>query len=317
MMNQSLKDHLTICDILGRTTVHVSGFESRKYEINRIFNIVFVGILFVSTVLLNAVAVITIWKRTQLINKHCYFVIFVQSLVDLAIGFTALPIEFFFLLVPFINVDFCIAVILVRSTAVLLSSMSIVTLSALTIERYIGVIHPYSYEKVTKSRIVKFVLGEFFILLTITVASFFSQYEIIKYAGIGVLAIFLIFITFAYGGIYLETRRLSRSEVRPDIEGAQNRDRKLKFREIKRAMSCFMVVISFLALIVPYSLFPIFNRQFGLSNFNVYFWWSATLLNSSGSINSVIFFMRNTVLRKEAMKVIKKTLGTENSEDPL
>ena len=264
--------------------------------------------------LLNAV---TIWKRTQLINKHCYFVIFVQSLVDLAIGFTALPIEFFFLLVPFINVDFCIAVILVRSTAFLLSSMSIVTLSALTIERYIGVVHSYSYEKVTKSRIVKFVLGGFFILLTITVASFFSQHEIIKYAGIGVLAIFLIFITFAYGRIYLETRRLSRSEVRPDIEGAQNRDRKLKFREIKRAMSCFMVVISFLTLIVPYSLFPIFNRQFGLSNFNVYFWWSATLLNSSGSINSVIFFMRNTVLRKEAMKVIRKVLGTENSEDPL
>ena len=91
-INQS---HLTICDILGRTTVHIS--ESRKYEINRIFNIVFLGVLIVSTVLLNAVAVITIWKRAKLKNKHCYFVIFVQSSVDLGIGCTAMSIVFFFL----------------------------------------------------------------------------------------------------------------------------------------------------------------------------------------------------------------------------
>ena len=106
---------------------------------------------------------------------------------------------------------------------------------------------------------MKFVLCGFSMLLSITGASAFSQHQIIKYAAIAGLGIFLIFITFAYVRIYLEMRRLSRWEIRPNIAGGeQNKDRKLKFREIKRAMSCFIVVISFLVLIVPYSLFPIF-----------------------------------------------------------
>ena len=318
MMNQSLKRHLTSCNILGKKTAHVTGFESSKYEINRIFNIVFLGVLIVSTMLLNALAVITIWKRTQLRKKLCYFVILVQSLADLTVGCAAMPVILFYLLVPFINVDICIAITLARSTIFLLTGLSIVTLSALIIERYIGVVHPYSYKKLTKTQIVQFVLCGFSILLSITGASVFSQHQIIKYAGIGVLAIFLIFITFAYVRIYLEMRRLSRSEVRPNIQGGkQNKDRKLKFREIKRAMSCFIVVISFLVLIVPYSLFPIFNQRFDLSNFNVYVWWTATLLNSPGSINSVIFFLRNTVLRKEAVKVMREILSSKNSDDPL
>ena len=317
-MNQSLKDHLTSCNVLVQKTVHVSGFESRKYEINRIFNILFLGALILSTVLLNAVAVITIWKRTQLKNKLCYFVILVQSSADLAIGCIAMPILLFYLLVPFFNVDICIAIILARLTLFLLTGLSILTLSALTIERYIGVVHPYCYKKLTKSQIVKFVLCGFLILLSITGASAFSQHQITKYAAIGGLGIFLIFITFAYVRIYLEMRRLSRSEVRPNIEGGEeNKDRKLKFREIKRAVSCFIVVISFLVLIVPHFLSPIFNQRFELSNFNVHVWWSVTLLNSSASINSVIYFLRNTVLRKEAMKVIRKILSSENSDDPL
>ena len=113
-------------------------------------------------------------------------------------------------------------------------------------------------------------------------------------------------------------RRLSRSEVRPNIEGGeQNKDRKLKFREIKRAMSCFIVVVSYLVVTLPYSLFPIFHGGFKKSNLNVYVWWTVTLLNSSGSINSVIFFLRNTVPRKEAMKVMREILSSKNSDDPM
>ena len=37
--------------------------------------------------------------------------------------------------------------------------LSIVTLSALTIERYIGVLHPYQYRKVTKKRILMYICG--------------------------------------------------------------------------------------------------------------------------------------------------------------
>ena len=127
MMNQSLKGHLTSCNILGKKTVPVTGFESSQYEINCIFNIVFLGVLIVSTVLLNALAVITIWKRTQLRKRLCYFVILVQSLADLTVGCAAMPVILFYLLVPFINVDICIAITLAIST-VLLNALAVITI---------------------------------------------------------------------------------------------------------------------------------------------------------------------------------------------
>ena len=305
-MNQSIENFRTTCDLVNKKIVLISNFECRKYEINRISSIVILGILIIPTVLLNAVAVITIWKTTQLKKKPCYFIILLQSSVGLGVGCVHLPLLFVHSLAPFTNIDICTVAIVVKTITGLPTALSLVTLSASTIERYIGVIHSYSYKTlVTKRRIVMFVLGGVLMLLSICVASIFSQYLIIKYVAVGIFAVFLIFTSFAYIRIYLVVRRLSRSEVRPYEEGGEeNMKRRRVLREMKHAMSCFIVVISFIVLLVPFTLFPIFTHM-GEMNFNVYVWWSITLFNLTPSISSLIFFWRNKVLRRQAIKIVK------------
>ena len=306
MMNESIENFLTTCHLLNKKTVLVSSFESHEYEINRIANIVFVGVLIIPTMLLNTVAVITIWKTGQLKKKPCYFVILAQSLVDLGVGCVALPLFFLHLLVPFTSIDICTAVYVLKSITVLPAGLSVVTLSALTIERYIGVVHPYSYKTlVTKRRIVKFVLCGVLTILSIIVSSIFSQNLFMKCAAAFLFAAFLIFISFVYMRIYLVARRVLRLDVRPHEEGEEeNKKRQCVRRKIKHAMTCFIVVISFYVLLVPFTLFPIFS-QFGRMNLNVYVWWSVALFNLTPSVNSGIFFWRSKVLRQQAIKIIK------------
>ena len=308
-MNESIENFLRVCNFLNMKIDVVNGFVSGKYEVNRISNIVFLGVLIIPTVLLNAVPVITIWKTAQLRKKPCYFVILLQSSVDLSVGCVSLPILIVALLAPFTtNIDICTVTVAVKSISMLPIGLSITTLSALTVERYIGVVHPYSYKiLVTRRRIVVFVLGMGLILLLLIFTSYVSQYFIMKYAARAFLAVFFIFSSFAYIQIYLVMRRLSRSEIRPqEYEGKDTKTRRL--RELKHAMSCFIVVISFVTLLVPYTLSPFFSR-FEKMNLNVYVWWCVALVNLHPTVNSMIFFWRSTVLRKQAIKILKNPGG--------
>jgi magnesium-transporting ATPase (P-type) len=275
------------------------------YEINRIHNVVFLCLLVFPTILLNALAIVTIQRTPQLRKKVCYFVILVQSVVDLGVGSIAVPILTYFLLVPFLNVDVCLPMILVRATSFLCTGLSILTLSAMTMERYLGVVHPFFHMRhVTKKRILIFIASGAFILLSLIAASIFNQGKVIKHTAIGILAVFFVFITYIYTRIYLVVRKnMSHSKVSPEDSGWNLR----RFlRETKRARSCFFVVASFVLLIIPYTMSPVFV-QFGKMIWNAYFWWSVSLLILISSTNSVIFFWRDGLLRKEALKIAAST----------
>jgi hypothetical protein len=305
-MNESEKfDHeglLTTCYHLNKERSYVTGFSSKTYEINRISNIVFLGVLTVSTILLNAFAIITIQKNPKLKNKFCYFVIFIQSFVDLGVGCIVIPAVTVFSLQPFINVDVCISVLVARSTTILFIGLSIVTLSALTLERYLGVLHPsFHRSRLTKKGIVIYVVGATLVLLLSFTASNIIHDEISKYTSILILATFLIFVVFAYTRIYLVIRKITRVSVHDE---AKQGDRRRLFRETKHALACFIVVAFFIVLMIPYMLYPIFE-QFGRMASNAYSLWSVSLLLSISSVNSAIFFWKNTVLRNEAKKVVK------------
>ena len=180
-MKRSIENVLTSCKLLHDKTFYVSSFESGEYENNRTSSLVFLGILITPTVLLNAVAVLTIWKTAQLKKKPSYFVILVQASVDLGIGCLAITLFLVHLLTPFTHIDVCEATITHKTITESGIALSIVTLSALTIDRYVGVLHPYSYNTlVTKRKIMIFVLGASLIPLTIITSSIFSQHPVVK-----------------------------------------------------------------------------------------------------------------------------------------
>ena len=301
-MNQSekLANLIITCYPQNKKVTRVTGFVSKKYEINRISNIAFLGVLMVSTILLNSVAVITIQKTPQLKKKLCYFVIFIQSIVDLVVGCIVIPIVSVFLLDPFIDGDVCISIFLARSTTFLFTGSSMVTLSAFTLERYLRILHPnFHRTRLTKKAIVTYVIGGVLILLSLLAVSIIRIKNLIKYASIGIPATFVIFVAFAYTRIYLVIRRITRVS-----DEAGKGDRRCLARETKHVLACFIVVAFFILFIIPYTLYPIFE-QFGRMTSNAYRWWSVSLLLSISSMNSVIFFWQNKVLRNAAKKVMK------------
>lgn len=135
---EETEDFITTCHYFSKTTTHVSGFKSDEYATIRISNVAFLAVLIFPTVLLNATAIITIRKSPSLKKKLSCFIIFLNSLVNLGVGCVCIPIVVYFLLVPFVDADICTAFIFVSRTSCLTAGLSIVTLSALTMERYLG-----------------------------------------------------------------------------------------------------------------------------------------------------------------------------------
>ena len=307
-MNDSAKNYtfVTTCKVAEASHLILSQFPSVESRGSRIAVLVFNCILLISTITLNGISIITIRKSSQLRSKVCYFVILLQSVVDLAVCLLGIPLFIHYLLVPFLdNVD-CILIIVGLRITQLTCVMSVVTLSALTLERYLGVVHPYNYEtNVTKKRILAYVCGGIVVLILLSTYSFRSR-AIARSVVMGIKVVFFVFTVFVYARIYVIIRRLVRSERRPACENNGNQDtaRRQTIRKSRYARSCFGVAVCFFVFLLPASMSPILFTD-GSFDYNAYFNWYITLIISKASVNSVIFFWTKALLRKEALKTLK------------
>ena len=302
--------HETSCLILVTTHYIVTKDQSEKLLISHIFVIVFNGLLIIPTILLNAVPVITIWKSSQLSRKPCYFIILVQSMIDIAVGVGSIPLFIFVLRSLLGRYENCsVAFLAFRLTLVPLG-LSAIILTALTLERYIAIVHPYSYStEVTKKRLLIFIGFCFAVEFSVLALSLGIQQILPIYAVVKRALIFL-FVVFAYTRIYLVVRKISRSPCKPqDLSSDGNLTRmKLFVQEIKQAKACFIVVICFcvLTFLPAATTIPLFSMLQTFEELAVKP-WMLTLSLSNSSVNSVIFFWTKTMLRKEAIKILKTT----------
>ncbi|XP_028412439.1 adenosine receptor A2a-like [Dendronephthya gigantea] len=300
------------CNVAGTKFSELRKVTFGKMLVNQIFAILVNIILIILALILNVVPIITIWRSSQLRSKPCYFIILMQSVIDLAVGVLAIPLFVTFMISLLDKTSNCLLAILTLRGTVILITFSVFTIIAMTAERYIAILHPYAYPTlVTKKRLVKFVCSCIVVNSAVTVLSFSLDDRYVKIYASAITLISVIFIVFAYTRIYLVVRRLSRSERRAhdsSSEGNTTR-RKVLLQEIKQAKSCFIVVICFFAL----CLFPVVAIQSvfkSLDKFEnlAFFIWVFTLSLSVSIADSVIFFWTKKILRKEAVKILN-TIG--------
>ncbi len=304
-MSGEQEDFVVSCEILGTTYYVVAKLPSDKFVINHIFAIAFNVILIIPTIILNAIPIITILKSSQLKSKPCYFIILVQSFVDLAVGVFGIPLFTFFLVSGLRGNANCILATLTSKLTALPIGLSTSTVSALTLERYIAILHPYAYKtQVTRKRLLMFVCFGALVIFSVTIFSTHFRKLFLGVLVIGTLIFF--FFAFAYTRIYLVVKKLARSQNRPHDAAAENLTRmKLFLREIKQAKSCFIVVICFgLLSFLPGAITFPFYQSFDKYNRATISIWFYTLLFLNSSVNSLIFFWTKTMLRKEAVKLI-------------
>ena len=291
------------CEILGTTYFVTTKLPFDKFLINHIFAIAVNGILIIPTILLNAIPIITILKSSQLNSKPCYFIILIQSVIDLAVGVLGIPLFLVYLASGIGENSNCVLATLVFRTMAFPMGLSTFTVSALTLERYIAILHPFAYKaQVTKKRLFIYVCIGAVVMFSLIIFSFHTGR---RYGGIVVQILIFIFMAFAYTRIYLVVKKLARSDIRPHDAAAENLTRmKLFLREIKQAKSCFIVVICFgLLCFLPSAIvFPI-SPSFSKYNFLAVSIWTCTLFLLNSSVNSLIFFWTKMMLRKEAAKL--------------
>ena len=290
---------VTLCNV-AQVSLPIHRFPNQKYEYSRIAMLLVNCILLFSTILLNGISVITIRKSSQLRNKVCYFIILLQSIIDFGVGVVSIPLFIYYLIFPFLKTANCILIILAIRASYLPLGLSIATLSAMSMERYIGVLHPFHYKtKVTKKRILAYVSGNGLVLFSVLAYSLRNALPMLIYVR-GSIFVFFGFTGFVYTRIFLVINKIIRSEIRITSEGGENLVNR-HIRESRNARSCFLVVICFFLFLLPLTLATVFFSADSF-HFHVYFNWAFTSIILNSSINSVIFFWTKALLRKEALK---------------
>lgn len=267
-------------------------------KVNHIIVCVVSVLLSFSSTILNATTVLAYWRSSLLQKKASYFLIMLLSLSDLGIGTLCHP-TFAILLVKDLQRDNnCPLYAVYYIVKCVLFYMSFTTLFLLSVERYLGIVHPiFHRRKVTKFRL----LTALFILWCLVGIDAYVLF-IDERAGKVLLSIyiclFLISLTYIYVRIFLTVREATLNRI--SLDGART-----KSKNTKLAKSCLIIVGCTFICFCPMA---ITNPLWKLPSVGRILWtWSTVFLFASPTLNSAIFFWRNQILRNEAKKVILQT----------
>ena len=292
-------------------SVHIT---SDKYVINQASACVVSGLLFIPTVVLNGLSIFTIQKCSQLKEKVCYFTILIQSAIDLTAGVLSLPLQTTQILVKDVfhvqNKLICWLNFILSYSLV---SLSVLTLCALSFERYMGVVHPFVHRtQVTKKRILAYECCVGLLILVAVFSNPQSVADVIELAFMFAEALFsLVFLAFVYTKIFVTARNSLRSANRAPEDAAappaiSERERKRYFlRELKLAKCCFLVVCTFGLCYLPLTVLLLAIDVLDAETLEMLWSWALCLALANSSINSIIFFWSKAMLRKEAIKLLK------------
>ena len=211
------------CVIFGTTYLIITKLPSEKLVINQFFVIVFNAIVIIPTLLLNGVAAITICKSSQLISKPCYFILLLQCTFDLVLGLLGIPLFIFFLANAVGGISNCFAVFFARRLTYASIGGSSIALVAMTMERYIAILHPFTYNtRVTKKRLLKYVGASVTVEFFLLIFSFTSQWLVEIYASVKVTLVFFI-TAYVYTKIYWVVKKLECLQKKPRDTAERNK----------------------------------------------------------------------------------------------
>ena len=288
------------CFLLNAKFWAFAGYQPLSAYINNFAASIFTMLLIIPTIVLNGSSILTISKCSHLKEKISYNLIMLQSMADLTVGLVGIP-AFAYVVIPktMYSHASCMGLLVLLRLMVIPSLLSVVTLTAMTIERYIGVLHPLKHRTlVTKRRIVTSVLFPgLFYAISLTLLSLLQTRLLGKLVSASLFA-FVFLAMFVYTRIFITIRKR-------EIPGSNDTSAKCSFlKEVHLAKCCFLAVLCFVVCF-----FPGITLPFLVDNDDDLYqmlrpWATITMLLNS-VVNSVIFFWTRTKLRKEACKILK------------
>ena len=316
--------YIKTCLVLDDQAQMVTSFPTSESIAVHIFAFIFMIILSFTTVSLNGVIVFTIWRSRTLKEKSANFTIMLQSIVDFGNGALVMRLLAFQWASEVAGRPNCVTMYVLKKLGMLLFFYTLTTLSVMNFDRYMGVLHPLVHRKhLTNERILKYVVAACSVQ-TIIYAFSLTDNETVRPIVYTTPMLFILMTVFVYSKIFLKVRTLGRVGILVEESSENNnntadrsrsnvakkdlksRDRKINFlKELKCAKSSFLVVICCLVCYLPcvISFGPLNLRSSYKAIAIKMFFVALSLLNSS--LNSIIYFWLNSLLRKQGKNVIK------------
>ena len=265
--------------------------------INLIFVCVVNGFFAIAGIFLNSGVIISLWKSPQLRRGNCHFMIFVLSCFDLLVIIVAHP-TIILLSIPSLETTLSQIGMILKEIYITLQLLEFCVLLTMSLDRYLAVVHPFFYQaKITKGRIVKFMIFSQLIMLAIPILRYLHRVQVSYMQNViyiyGTISVALIFcmICFMNYKIFVIARDKLRATHGSPVE-------------FKRNSTCVWVIACSLICNIPVIAYN--ALKVGASNVirNESFWmtfrlWSFTIATMNCTFNCIILFWKNRFLRRK------------------
>ena len=259
-----------------------------------------------SGICLNSCVILSFWRSEQLRRKTCHFTVMVLSCFDLLAILTNHPLMAVIAMLWLTGnlnewpswVDASI------NQTNLFLGFSLLALLVMNFDRYLAASFPIFHRaKVTKARIL--ILLALLIIVEVTLDVISLNGLVLSYQN-GLL-VFLGFIVPPM--LFMNAKLLA--IVRKRRKSRQVQPSKKQTLSLKNISSCMLAVACFLVLSIPALVYiglktTSESTTFRLDRADVFGIWSKTFASINGTLNCLIFYWRNKVMRTEGMKIIRK-----------
>ena len=275
---------------------NIESVTSREVFVSHLIFCVINAVLSVLTICLNSISAMAYWNSTELKRNTAHFLIMILSLNDLVVGIICGPLYVAVLAREYSLRKFsCFIRGIQLFLLLLICGCSLMTLVLMNFERYLAIVHPIFHRtKVTKGLLVKCLI----VTTCLSVESFLFM---------SALVFIYVRIYFASRKSFHTFRRMNITNASPQGQDTSQLEREQHLRNLRLVKSCCIVVVCFLPACVLVTV---------ISNYNeltyMFHTCAETLLLLNSSLNSLIFFWKNKLLRKEAQRVLKRLLCKTN-----
>ncbi|XP_046861090.1 uncharacterized protein LOC124454313 [Xenia sp. Carnegie-2017] len=266
----------------------------------------------ISGIILNSVVVICIWRCSNLRKKLCYFTILVLSCFDLANVSVTHTLNT-------LSTAACLwkSNIILELTRLKISmiffELSTLSLLMLNVERFLALNFSFFHERhVNRHRFLVLTTcqGVLLVIPTCFLLNYAKTVKLILIVLLFISSFLISLFNYKLYRIAKAKQELLRNTV-CNLTMASFRESKRQLNSLKKVSTCIIAVVCYLLFgaipsLVYISTCFIMNLSSNDSRLFSPNLWISSLITMNSTINCIIFFWRNSVLRKEALKMLKR-----------
>ena len=299
-------------------------FPTRSYTWSLIIACVVNIVFCIAGTILNSLVLYIFWKSSKMRSKLSYFAIMLLCSADLAVVTIVHPL---FLVQAIKEIDGtpnCTYNLFYLGTLYFFTGMSIATLLILNLERYTAIIHPiWHRKKVTKRRLM-YIWAILWLVIVVNTVSFFLYWRLSTMITIILISTLCLTSLFTYISIFRIARKRKNNTPcnalgdHTNCDNCQGSGNMAAFlRELKMAKTYFtIVVLGFLCFVPAAIVLRAFKYPWNESEKEpsaIAYTWAKTLTSTNSTLNCLIFFWANKMLRREALKRVKNFSSIEST----